>query len=67
MCGWTMRLARVCERERIRLRLLQCTRCHAELMWSPGLHDDPPNKFFVTVFPSRVHDPVLWQAAEKRL
>jgi hypothetical protein len=59
MCGWTMRLVRVCERGRIRLRVLQCTRCHAELMWTPGLHDDPANKFLAAVFPPKAEEPGL--------
>jgi hypothetical protein len=54
-----MRLVRVCERGRMRLRVLQCTRCHAELMWTPGLHDDPANKFLAAIFPPKADEPAL--------
>ena len=54
-----MRLVRVCERGRFRLRVLQCTRCHAELMWTPGLHDGPANKFLAAIFPPKDDEPAL--------
>jgi hypothetical protein len=56
ICGWTMRVARVCERERVRLRVLQCARCHAELMWTPGLHD-PANRFSAATFRTKAEEP----------
>jgi hypothetical protein len=52
-----MRLVRVIDKGRMRLRVLRCTRCHAELMWTPGLDDDPPNKFLAAIFPRNPASP----------
>ena len=54
-----MRLVHVSDRGRVRLRVLQCTRCHAELMWTPDLHDDPANKFLAAIFPAKPDEPAL--------
>jgi hypothetical protein len=54
-----MRLVRVSERGRFRLRVLQCTRCYAELMWTPDLQDDPANKFLAAIFPPKADEPAI--------
>jgi hypothetical protein len=42
MCKWMMmRQVRICVRaeatQATRYRVFECVRCHAELMWSPGM------------------------------
>jgi hypothetical protein len=41
MCKWMMRQVRICMREQAtsatRYRVFECMRCHAELMWTPGM------------------------------
>jgi hypothetical protein len=32
---------------------------HAELMWTPGLHDDPANKFLAAIFPPKADEPTF--------
>jgi hypothetical protein len=54
-----MRLVRVSERGPVRLRVLQCTRCHAESTWTPHLHLDPANKFLAAIFPAKPDEPAL--------
>ena len=44
MCKWSMRLARICERGRTRVRVFECGRCHAELIWAPADYEPALSK-----------------------
>ena len=40
ICKWMMRQVRFCVREEVqatRYRVFECVRCHAELIWTPGM------------------------------
>jgi hypothetical protein len=45
-CGWTMRLLRMVEKGQARVRVFECARCHAELIWTPT-----DNKFLSPLLP----------------
>jgi hypothetical protein len=46
LCGLTMRMLRIVEKGRTRVRVFECARCHAELIWTPT-----ENKFLSPLFP----------------
>ena len=59
VCGWSMRLVRVCENGPVRKRVFQCAQCRAEATWNPSLNDDQGNKLLAAVFPHRTGDRAL--------
>jgi hypothetical protein len=56
MCKWTMRQVRICVREQdtqaTRYRVFECVRCHAELMWTPGMDQSFEERVRVKTVPS---------------